>query len=254
MSCALLVAGIFAAYTGHAALAASCATNPDLQSCSANYGVGETFFGTGGLDTCPTQGTNAFCAKQSAGELTVGNTSSANYQAQAGFNTDRTPYLEVIFTKSAVDLGVVSDSAASTDTATFRVKSYLSSGYVAQIYGSTPTNGSYSVATIAAPYTSSPGTEQFGINLVANTTPSVGANPVQDTDSAHSSAPFGFGAAVANYNTPNQFRYGNGDIIASSAKSSGYTDYTISYLLNISNVTPGGTYVANQSVVVTATY
>ncbi len=76
------------------ATAASCATNPDQQSCSSTYGVSESFFGSGGVDTCPTIGGNEYCAKQSAGELTVGNTKGGQYQAQAGFNTDRTPYIE----------------------------------------------------------------------------------------------------------------------------------------------------------------
>lgn len=78
---------------------AQCATNPDQQACSSGpvkYGVSETFFGSGGLDTCPTVGSNAYCAKMSAGELTVGNTKGNQFQAQAGFNTDRTPYIEAV--------------------------------------------------------------------------------------------------------------------------------------------------------------
>lgn len=237
--------------------AATCATNPDQQSCSATYGISESFFGSGGLDTCPTQGSNAYCANMSAGELTTGNTKGTAYQAQAGFNTDRQPYIEMVVTKPAVNLGVVTTSTTGYDTAAFNVKSYLSNGYVVQIYGPPPTNGTHQVTTTTSPYTSAQGTEQFGINLVANTTPSVGANAVQDSDTAHAAQPFGFGAPATSpvdYGTANQFHYNSGDTIAQSTQSSGYTYYTISYIMNITPVTPGGTYTTAQTLVVTSAF
>ena len=106
---------------------AVCA-NPDQQSCSTGFGVSETFFGSGGVDTCPTIGANQYCAKQSAGELTVGNTKGTLYQAQAGFNTDRMEWIELNLTKYIVDLGVVETTTTGSDYASFNVKSYLSSG------------------------------------------------------------------------------------------------------------------------------
>ncbi len=227
--------------------------DPDFQTCSSSYGVSESFFGTGGLDTCPTQGGNAYCANMSAGELTVGNTQGTAFQAQAGFNTNRTEYLEVNVTKSAVDLGVIDPSSTGADTATFNVKSYPASGYVVQIYGTTPTYGGHAITAMAGA-ASSVGTEQFGLNLVANTSPTVGADVTQDVDAQNPSLPFGFGAAATNYDTADTFRYSSGDTIASSTESSGYTYYTISYMMNVTNVTPAGTYIANQSVVVTSTF
>jgi hypothetical protein len=261
---ALAVTGIFG-FSGNTVYAA-CATNPNLQSCSTGlYGVSETFFGTGGIDTCPTIGTNSYCAKQSAGELTVGLTKGTLYQAQAGFNTDRTPWIEISVPTTTVDVGVLSTSHANVGTAQFYVKSYLSHGYVVQTWGGPPKYGSHSLATSSTPVASSSGTEQFGINLTANTvvgamngtTPSdnFGADPVQDPDSS-----FGFGEVSSNvgsnevYDTADNFKYTDGDIIALSTKSSGYTHYTISYLFNITPVTPAGTYVMNQSLVATATF
>lgn len=94
---------------------------------------------------------------------------------------------------------------------------------------------------------SHPGTEQFGINLVANTSPaSFGANP--------NNGDFGFGSVAENYNVANQFRYVSGDTIAKAEKSSGETTYTISYLVNVTGLTPGGSYASNQTLVVTGTY
>jgi hypothetical protein len=104
-----------------------------------------------------------------------------------------------------------------------------------------------------APSTPTPsnlGTEPFGINLRANTSPShFGADPVYVPD-----ATFSFGQVAANYNTPNVFMYANGDEIAYSNASTSATTFTISYIFNISNVTPGGTYTMDHVLVATATY
>jgi hypothetical protein len=77
----------------------------------------------------------------------------------------------------------------------------------------------------------------------------LGSDPVQVPSSS-----FSFGAAAANYNTACNFTYNNGDTVAQSTQSSGETDFTISYLFNISSITPGGTYTMNQSLVATSTF
>ena len=65
------------------------------QASSSNYRVNEIFFGSGGnLRAC----SSTYCSKQAAGETGVGNTSSNGYQANAGFNTDRQPWLQFTVT------------------------------------------------------------------------------------------------------------------------------------------------------------
>ena len=220
------------------------------QSNSSHYSVDEVFFGAGGqLNAC----SSSYCSKQSAGESGVGASSSSSYRSQAGFNTDRTPYLAFTVTGTSTNLGVLSVGSAATTTATFSVKSYLAGGYVVQTASDPPTNSLPSAPMMHAlttPTASSPGTEQFGINLVANTSPTTfGANPGQVPDST-----FGFGTAATGYNTPNLFKYVKGDTVAQSLKSSGETDYTISYLFNISNVTAAGQYTFNHVLVATSTF
>lgn len=233
--------------------AVSCATNSDQQSCSSNYGVSETFFGSGGeLQACSA----SYCSKQSAGELTVGNTSSTNYQAQAGFNTDRTPWIGAAVITPVVDLGVLRSDTTKAGTAQFKVSAYLTNGYVVQLYGSPPVNGTHALNAMSGG-AAVVGTEQFGINLTTNTVSSAspsafGANPVQDPD--YPAQPFGFGQVAPGYNTTNNFKFNSGDVIATSAKSSSYTAFTISYIANISAVTPGGTYTGYNSIVATGTY
>jgi hypothetical protein len=97
---------------------------------------------------------------------------------------------------------------------------------------------------------SAPGTEQYGINVVANTAPaSFGADPAQDPDPT-----FSFGEAAANYDTANSYRYNSGETIARAIKNSGKTDYTISHIANISSTTPGGSYSGAHTLICTGTY
>lgn len=253
---------------GYPAIVSAACSDPNQQSCSSSYGVSETFFGTGGQLCVPGSSGNSanYCAKSSVGELGVGNTLGTAYQAQAGFNTNREPSIAVLVNDSRCpDYNAVSGAsrnlvlntgAAQTTSVNFSAMSYLASGYVVQTVGQAPTyaGGPHTLFTPGY-FTSSPGTEQFGINLVHNTSPAVGNDPTQYPD-----VTFGFGGAATgngtttNYGSPNHFNYNNSDTIASSLKSSGVTCYDISYLFNISNVTPAGTYVFNQSIVVTSTF
>ena len=217
------------------------------QASSPNYQVNEVFFGGGGaLNDCSSN----YCTKESAGETVVGNPSSPHYQIHGGFNTDRYPYLQFIVNGTNIDVGGLSTQYATTATATFSVKSYLSSGYSVVTVSNPPQYGSYTMHALSTPTASSPGDEQFGMNLVANTSPTTfGANPSQNPSSA-----FSFGQAASGYNTPNLYEYIPGSTIAYSNSSSGETDYTISYIFNISSVTPGGLYSFNDVLVATATF
>ncbi len=124
-----------------------------------------------------------------------------------------------------------------------------------------PSSGSHTLSPLTTATASTPGTEQFGANLVLNTSPAVGALPVQNPSSVFSfgtvtgGAPGPNGTSVTSgYSTQNYFQYNNGDIIAASNQSSGETDYTISYITNISSTTPGGTYTFNQVLIALPTY
>jgi len=216
-------------------------------SSSTNYQVNEVQFGSGSsLDDCSA----SYCAKTSAGDLTVGSTGSNSYKAQAGFNTTDIPVLEVsVVNGGSTDLGVLDPSTTGKLSAVIKVRNYLSNGYAMYIAGSSPKYSSHALTPMATAAASSPGTEQFGINFVANSSPSVGAAPVQIPDST-----FSYGTVSAGYNTANQFKYVDGDIVATSSTESGETDYTLSMILNISQVTPAGRYEGAMSAVVAATF
>ena len=211
---------------------------------SNNYQFDETDLGGGGLNQ--SSSTN-YKSVLSVGDNAVGDSSSANYTTQAGSQTTPDPSLTFIINSGAVNFGTFSPSLAATATSSFSIINYTSYGYIVQVTGAAPTNGSHTISSMTSPGPSTNGTEQFGINLVANTSPaSVGANPVQ--------AIFGAGVAANGYNTPNTYQYNNGDTIATAPKSSGQTTFTISYIVNVNSRTPGGQYTSNQTIVVTGTY
>jgi hypothetical protein len=213
---------------------------------SANYRFDESSIGAGGL----VQSSSAnYQASSALSDVAIGNAASANYQIDAGSKTTNDPTLSFAVNNSSANFGSFTPSGATVTTATFSVSNYTSYGYVVQIAGTPPTNGNHTIPAMGTitPASSQTGVEQFGINLVANTSPaSVGANP--------NYGPFGVGAASANYGTSNKFRYVSGETIATSPKSSGVTTYTISYLVNVASLTPGGQYNSNQTLIVTGTY
>lgn len=217
------------------------------QSSSSNYQVNQVFFGSGGeLNSCST----SYCSKQSAGESVVGNTKSASYQAQGGFNTDRQPYIQFIVSNTNVNLGALSTTGTKTATANFSVKAYLAHGFTVINASEPPSNNGYVMQSSTVPTAATPGTEQFGINLVSNT------NPVTfGSDLSYSpNSTFSYGLVAADYSNHNMFVYRQGDVVAYSNSSSSDTNYTVSYIFNISSVTPGGTYELRHVLVATATY
>jgi hypothetical protein len=224
------------------------------QSSSSNYSVDQVFMGSGGeLNACSA----TYCAKQTAGEIAAGNTAASAFRAQAGFNVDREPYLAFSVAGSNADLGYLSKSTTATTTGTFAVKTYLASGYVVQIASDPPTNvdtPSRQIDGLTSPTASAVGNEQFGINLRQNTIgcgapANFGADPVQVPDNT-----FSFGTVDADYNTCGLFKYVKGDVVASSSQSSGETDYTISFVYNIDDLTADGEYIFSGSLVATSTF
>jgi hypothetical protein len=218
------------------------------QSSSTNYKVEETFFGTGGeLDAASAN----YKAKQSAGEAVVGNASSANYQFYGGFNTTDQPLLEFAVNGGVYDLGILDPTVPGTAVAAFTVRNYLSSGYTVLIRGAAPSTsgGLHALAAMNSLAGSTPGTEQFGVNLTANTNPAIGTAVTQSPDSS-----FGSGAATSDYDTPNQFKFVDGDTIAFSNKSSGQTNYWLSLIANISRDTPAGQYGGSLNIQVVPTF
>jgi hypothetical protein len=227
-------------------------------STSPNYSVDQVLFGAGGDSNTGYESSPNYESQVALGETGVGNFTSSNYQAYAGFTTTNTPYLQAVVTSSNLNLGVMSTLSTATATGTFFVRAWDAQGYTVQTESAGPTNSTYVMHSPSTPTAPAVGTEQFGMNLVADTTPTslptdspASANVVQTTTYC---CTISYGAPTANYATANKYAYNNGDTIAQSTQSTSSTIYTISYIFNIAGTTPGGTYVFNQNLVVTGTY
>jgi len=186
------------------------------------------------------------------GEDAVGNSSSTSYQTNGGFNTAEAPGLMFSVTNSNVALGTLSISSASTATAGFNVRDYTSSGYNVFMIGTPPTNAGHALTALTTDTAYSAGTEQFGVNMVQNSTV---AGSVNATCQA---AGYCFGVAgdgsTSNYTQTNKFRFNQNEVVASGAKSSGETDYVMSFMASISTVTPGGQYKGSITLIATGSY
>lgn len=216
---------------------------------SSNYHLVETSLGgTGQLNSSSA----SYQVQQSGGIIGVGTSKSSGSgggdQVKAGHETTNDPALSFEVINANVSFGSFSPTSTAVTTSTFAISNYTSYGYIVQIFGTPPTNAyGYKIKEMTANGASIAGTEQYGINLVANTQPQTfGADP--------NFGQFGNGSIATNYNTANSFRFDSGDEIASAGKSSGKTTYTISYIVNVSPITPGGQYTATQNIVVTGTY
>ena len=215
------------------------------QSSSSNFEINEFFIGPGGeLDL----NSASFNARATLGDLGTGNFSSSTYQAYGGFTTTDDPFIELVVNLATIDMGVLDELTTGTGTATFSVRTYLADGYVVHVNGALPTSeGGATIDAMSSQAASTAGTEQFGMNLAANTTPAVfGAAPTQGFN--------GQGVVTNEYDDDGLFQYDEGDAIATSSSSTGVTNYTASYIMNVSPITEAGLYTAATSFVVTSTY
>ncbi len=222
------------------------------QYSSSNYQSNEVFFGAGGDYN---QSSANYQGSGSAGALGVGATSSSSYKAYSGFLTPGEPFLDFVVDNTTVNLGLLDSASTKTGTATFHVRSYLNSTYSVQTFGTAPSytsgSGSHTLTALTSQTNSITGTEQFGINLVANTSPATfGADPSKQPDST-----FATGAASSGYQTTNLYKYVSGDTIAGSVTNGwGQTNFTISYIGNTTLQTPAGNYLMSQDLIVVAQY
>jgi hypothetical protein len=224
---ALLIVALWA--SGHAL----------AQSSSNNYQIVEQQFGNAS--------SNESCSAEYCASVSIGNDSktSAVSTPEFGEVNYSEPLLEMIVIPGESNLGDLTTETTGKKVMQVKVRNYLTGGYRLQIIGSAPKYNDHALNTSSTPAPSQVGTEQFGINVVANTTPAVGANPVLKPGDGD-----GTGLVLDNYKIPNQFMYVSGQTIAETATNSGGADFTISMIVNISNATPAGKYTSDFAAVV----
>lgn len=226
-----------------AVIGLSKVTTVVAQSGSTNYRVDESSFSSGSGT-----GTSAsYSAQGSAGDNAIGFAYSAGYTAYGGPISPNEEYLEMVVTGATINLdtpssdaGVLTEAETATGSGQFYVRAYLNGSYAVLTLSSAMTNESGdTIQSLASATASSAGTEQFGINLVDNTSPNIGSNPALQPDASYAN-----GEPAPGYDTADQFKYVQGDIIAQHGGEPawGQTNYTISYIANISSITEAGFY------------
>lgn len=215
---------------------------------SDNYIIYGDVFSSGGNEISTSDN---FGIQDTIGEgLVLSSTSTSdNFGIKAGF---REMYADTFVTLSlgsaSLDLGALSPSETKFASHTMVVETDASNGFTVILSGNplTLSGGITEIDGIGATaQPSAAGTKQFGINLVSNTSPAVGANPT-------GSAPIG--SAANQYNESDKFAFLSNSAVATSSTAVNSTIFTVSYIANISSDTPNGNYVSTLTYEATVNY
>ena len=215
---------------------------------SATYQIWADVIGVGGSEGASSA---SFGVRDTAGEgVALSATStSASYGIRAGFREMvRDRVLTFSVGSSAVSLGELSTTAVRTASHTMTVVTNADNGFGLTVSGSTLQRGSGADSITAIGATSAPsvtGSRQFGLNLAANTDPSIGA-AVTGTSPR--------GAPAEQYAVANQFAFLSGDTVASASGPINSTVFTASYIANISSAVTAGSYSTTLTYTATANY
>ncbi len=131
------------------------------------------------------------------------------------------------------DMGTLSPSETITAQSQMAVGTNASGGFVITAVGAPLSAGTNTIPSPSQPTASRPGQNQFGINLVANNDPVVGADPEGEWANA---------VVAGGYGQPNAYMFRSGDIVASSANVSLMKKFTVSYIVNVNPSLRAGIY------------
>lgn len=131
------------------------------------------------------------------------------------------------------DMGQLSAESTLQAQSQMAVGTNASGGFAITANGDTLSAGTNVIDAPATPTASIPGTNQFGMNLVANNSPSVGSDPEGTWQNA---------VPAPDYGVPNQFKYVPGDVVAFSPDVSLMKKFTVSYIVNSREDLRAGVY------------
>ena len=197
---------------------------------STNYEIFADAFGSGAAGNLSSSN---YYVVASSGEVSMGFSESSAFRLDSGVpSIEREPSIGISVYPDEISLGLLSSTAVAYNSHSIDVYSNSRTGYILKIYGNTlETASSDNIDKIgASAIASTPGIEQFGLNLVANTSPLVGAAPSLRAATIDS-----------DYGTINKFAFTDADTLVTATTFS--TDsFTVSYISNISVGTAAGQY------------
>lgn len=196
---------------------------------SDNYQIWvDTFDAGGGLTN-----SSGFKVDSNLSDFNASQSESANFGQKIAFSgIEGEPTVGFSVQTVSLDFGELSSKITRYVTHTFSAYTNAKEGYTIKVYGQSLHSADYTIDVIGSTAASiSIGSEQFGLNLVRNTLPDLGADPVG-----------GIGVAAANYNEVNKFAFNSGDTIAYAESYSYQTNFTVTAIVNIADDTPAGAY------------
>lgn len=143
-----------------------------------------------------------------------------------------------------IDLGDLTPARVSTGTSQLLAATNADFGLSIAMYGSTMTSGNNIINALDNPTVSAPGNQQFGINLVDNSSPNIGQNPDG----------IGIINPTSRYGQVNKFAFISGDTIATSPDATDIRKLTASYIVNVPPSQPPGVYTATITYICTAAF
>jgi hypothetical protein len=152
--------------------------------------------------------------------------------------------LNFTLASATVDLGTLATGSTGKNTSTMTAATNAATGYSITVAGTTLTSAGNTLPALASPTASATNTKQFGLNLMANTTPSVGSGVSGG----------GTGTASVGYNTANLFKFASGDTLAAATVPTNSNTFTVSYIANIDGATAAGSYATVLTYVATANF
>lgn len=142
-----------------------------------------------------------------------------------------------------LNFGELSSKQTKFLSSQFAVATNDFTGYSATVAGITMTSGNNTIPALGSPTVSKAGVSQFGMNLRANSSPSVGSEPT------------GFGTAVIapDFAQTNQFAFKNA-VVVSSAMTTDFNVFTVSYIVNVAADQHPGVYSTTLTYIATASF
>jgi len=145
---------------------------------------------------------------------------------------------------NTIDFGDSSPTATRSGTSVMQAQTNASNGYAITVNGTTLSSGINTIPGLGVQTASTLGVSQFGLNIRANATPAVGADPTGA----------GSGTFTGNYGAPNQYRFVSGDSVATAAVPTNANTFTSSYVVNIGGAQAAGVYTATMTYICTASF
>ena len=143
-----------------------------------------------------------------------------------------------------LDLGELSSTQTRSGTSQMMAATNAQDGYNITLSGITMTSGINQIDALSSTDVSRPGVSQFGLNLMANSTPSVG-EAVNGPGQANASP---------NYALVDRYRFVPGETLVQQTLPDEVRKFTVSYISNVPATQPPGLYVSTVTYICLANF